>query len=191
MALGGVLGGWGGVGAPERADDAPDRGGAPSRSAALVLVPSSLVSNWLNELDKWMVCNVEALRASQKPEERLSILRRARRGGVDVVVASYELVASVEWAEGPDQWSVVIVDEVHGYKNPKTQRFVNFRAELSARARCVFGLTGTPLQNNLLELHTLLEMCTSYPAVDAKDFETQFAPIERARAARSTAFPPP
>ena len=125
--------------------------------AALVIVPSSVLDNWLREVKMWTKLNVAAIRKGSEKDETL---RRARTGAADVVVASYGMCEGLDLSQGPATWEVVVIDEVHSYKNPKSNRYAQV---LPIRRRCkvLFGLTGTPLQNNLDELHTLLGLCSS------------------------------
>ena len=72
----------------------------------------------------------------------------------------------------------MIVDEVHNFKNPKSAGYIAVMG-LRERSRCLIGLTGTPLQNNFDELHSLLALCTRARVGTLSDFKTMFKPIER------------
>ncbi|KAK7236792.1 ATP-dependent helicase [Aureococcus anophagefferens] len=143
--------------------------------AALVIVPSSVLDNWLREVKMWTKLNVAAIRKGSEKDETL---RRARTGAADVVVASYGMCEGLDLSQGPATWEVVVIDEVHSYKNPKSNRYAQV---LPIRRRCkvLFGLTGTPLQNNLDELHTLLGLCSSAKLGSAGAFKAKYKAIER------------
>ncbi|KAH8065458.1 hypothetical protein JL721_8212 [Aureococcus anophagefferens] len=161
--------------------DGAAQGGAEERGAdargatARVIVPSSVLDNWLREVKMWTKLNVAAIRKGSEKDETL---RRARTGAADVVVASYGMCEGLDLSQGPATWEVVVIDEVHSYKNPKTDRYAS---ALPIRRRCkvLFGLTGTPLQNNLDELHTLLGLCSSAKLGSAGAFKAKYKAIER------------
>ncbi|KAH8051164.1 hypothetical protein JL722_10861 [Aureococcus anophagefferens] len=112
------------------------------------------------------------------PSSRRTRRCGARTGAADVVVASYGMCEGLDLSQGPATWEVVVIDEVHSYKNPKSNRYAQV---LPIRRRCkvLFGLTGTPLQNNLDELHTLLGLCSSAKLGSAGAFKAKYKAIER------------
>ena len=81
--------------------------------------------------------------------------------GVDLVVTTYEGFKSEEgWLKKAFVWNYVILDEGHRIKNDESQVSKSLQS-LSAEFRLI--LTGTPLQNNMLELWALLHWL--YPEV--------------------------
>ncbi|KAJ1456006.1 P-loop containing nucleoside triphosphate hydrolase protein [Pelagophyceae sp. CCMP2097] len=176
----------------------------PGFPCSLVLVPASLTTNWENELKKWCICNVASLRSGQTAEERLHILKMAAFGGLDVVIATHScFIKMASLADGPKEWGVrlksglrkrapieierppapqvVVIDEVHEFKNPATTKMEAVRP-LKDMCHCLFGLTGTPLQNSYNELHTLLSLCTSHRLEAQGEFSNYYKPIERGSA---------
>ena len=71
----------------------------------------------------------------------------------DVCITSYQLVIHDQNAFRRKQWQYMILDEAHNIKNFRSQRW---QALLNFKARRRLLLTGTPLQNNLVELWSLL-----------------------------------
>ncbi|KAJ9050328.1 DNA-dependent ATPase fun30 [Entomophthora muscae] len=124
----------------------------------LVVVPSSVFDNWLNEFERFCpTISVLPYRGSQK--ERADIyddFTRNRLPEYDVVVSSYNLISSNTTDRKfmkKMKFRTLILDEAHQVKNPKTQTNQNLM-KLGAPFRLL--MTGTPLQNNLTELLTLL-----------------------------------
>ncbi|XP_046393436.1 SWI/SNF-related matrix-associated actin-dependent regulator of chromatin subfamily A containing DEAD/H box 1 homolog [Ischnura elegans] len=123
----------------------------------LIVVPSSTLENWMNELDKWCPSlTIVAYYGSQ--EERQQIRYRwLQEGfdGVDVIVTTYHMVSGT--AEGKIfrklPLDYVIFDEAHMLKNMSTQRYGTL---IKVKGNHRILLTGTPLQNNLVELMSLL-----------------------------------
>lgn len=82
-------------------------------------------------------------------------------GGVDIIVTTYEgFQAEQSWFKRAFVWSYVILDEGHKIKNDLSQISKSLQG-LGAEYRLI--LTGTPLQNNLVELWALLRWL--YPDV--------------------------
>ncbi|CAH0585486.1 unnamed protein product [Chrysodeixis includens] len=128
-----------------------------ARGTHLVVVPASTLDNWSSELSRWC----PSLRVSKyygHPEERRQLRIQYSRGldDVDVVLTTYTMVNSC-----PEERKMfritpmhyVIYDEAHMLKNMSTQRYDNL---LKIKSKHRLLLTGTPLQNNLLELMSLL-----------------------------------
>ncbi|CAH0715307.1 unnamed protein product, partial [Brenthis ino] len=128
-----------------------------ARGTHLVVVPASTLDNWSGELERWC----PALRVSKyygNPEERRQLRIEYSRGldKIDIVLTTYTMVSSC-----PEERKMfritpmhyVIYDEAHMLKNMSTQRYDNL---LKIKSKHRLLLTGTPLQNNLIELMSLL-----------------------------------
>ncbi|KAH8263684.1 hypothetical protein KR044_012507 [Drosophila immigrans] len=142
-----------------------------SKAAHLVVVPSSTLDNWEAEMAKWCPSlTVEKYHGSQDERRRMRV-RFAKDGftGFDVLLTTYHIVGSTP--EERKMFRVcklhyVIFDEAHLLKNMTTQRYINL---ITINAEMRILLTGTPLQNNLLELISLL--CFVMPKFFAKSIE--------------------
>ncbi|XP_076654676.1 SWI/SNF-related, matrix-associated actin-dependent regulator of chromatin, subfamily a, containing DEAD/H box 1 [Halictus rubicundus] len=124
----------------------------------LIVVPSSTMENWNNELDRWSP-GLKVIQYYGSQEERKEMRLGWRNGDlddVDVLLTTYNLISST-----PEERRLfrvmpidyVVFDEAHMLKNMSTIRYENL-VRISAKHRIL--LTGTPLQNNLLELMSLL-----------------------------------
>ncbi|EDX04414.1 SWI/SNF-related matrix-associated actin-dependent regulator of chromatin subfamily A containing DEAD/H box 1 homolog [Drosophila simulans] len=142
-----------------------------SQAAHLIVVPSSTLDNWEAEISRWCPeLVVEKYHGSQDERRRMRG-RFAKDGftGFDVLLTTYHIVGSTP--EERKMFRVckldyVIFDEAHMLKNMTTQRYANL---ITINARMRILLTGTPLQNNLLELISLL--CFVMPKFFAKSIE--------------------
>ncbi|CAN3375099.1 hypothetical protein DIURU_005358 [Diutina rugosa] len=121
----------------------------------LVIVPASTIENWLREFQKFCPSLVvQAYYGSVKEREEL----RASLEGIDydVMVTTYSLAAGAP-ADfkflRQQNFNIIVYDEGHFLKNSLTERY-NKLMRLNAKFRLL--LTGTPLQNNLKELVSLL-----------------------------------
>ena len=146
-----------------------------SREPALVVAPASLLENWRRELARWAPslrvgfyhgqASQAEVRAAADAWARARGLGASGGGGAfDVVIACYSLFER----DAADQkekrrwlrsltYSHLVLDEAHLVKNRATQRAKRLDA-VAAKARRRVLLTGTPLQNNLLELEALIHL---------------------------------
>lgn len=119
----------------------------------LVVVPTSVMLNWEMEFKKWCPgFKILAYYGSQ--EER----KRKRQGWNNddvwnVCITSYQLVLQDQQVFKRRRWHYLILDEAHNIKNFKSQRWQTL---LGFNTHSRLLLTGTPLQNNLTELWSLL-----------------------------------
>jgi SWI/SNF-related matrix-associated actin-dependent regulator 1 of chromatin subfamily A len=131
---------------------------AQQEQTHLVVVPSSTLGNWEVEFAKWCPSlNVVKYYGSQE-ERRIMRIGWAKEGfdDTDVILTTYHVIGSSN--EDKKMFRVsnfhyVVFDEAHMLKNMMTQRYATL-LRINASRRIL--LTGTPLQNNLLELMSLL-----------------------------------
>ncbi|QLG73201.1 hypothetical protein HG535_0E02850 [Zygotorulaspora mrakii] len=124
----------------------------------LVVVPSSTLENWLREFQKFCPSlKIEPYYGSQQDRAGLREILERTAGQYDVIVTTYNLAAGNKYDISflrNCQFNVVVYDEGHMLKNSMSERF-NKLMRIQGNFRLL--LTGTPLQNNLKELMSLLE----------------------------------
>ncbi|KAK3319954.1 SNF2 family N-terminal domain-containing protein [Cercophora scortea] len=119
----------------------------------LVIVPTSVMLNWEMEFKKWCP-GFKILTYYGNQEER----KRKRQGWTNddvwnVCITSYQMVLQDQQVFRRRRWHYMILDEAHNIKNFKSQRWQTL---LGFNTHSRLLLTGTPLQNNLTELWSLL-----------------------------------
>ena len=119
----------------------------------LIVVPTSVILNWEMEFKKFLP-GFKILTYYGSQEER----RRKRQGWSkndkwNVWITSYTLVTNDHQILKRKAWHYMILDEAHNIKNFQSLRWQTL---LTFRTRARLLLTGTPLQNNLTELWSLL-----------------------------------
>ncbi|KAL9086910.1 MAG: hypothetical protein Q9165_006916 [Trypethelium subeluteriae] len=123
----------------------------------LVVVPTSVMLNWEVEFKKFLP-GFKILVYYGTAEER-----KAKRQGwsnpnrYNVVITSYQLILQDHQAFRIRSWHYLILDEAHNIKNFNSQRW---QVLLRFKSQARLLLTGTPLQNNLTELWSLLWFIT-------------------------------
>ncbi|KAK3916242.1 Helicase domino [Frankliniella fusca] len=138
----------------------------------LIVVPTSVMLNWEMELKKWCPgFKILTYFGSQKE-------RRAKRTGwtkpnaFHVCITSYKLVIQDHQSFRRKKWKYLILDEAQNIKNFKSQRWqllLNFQTERRLL------LTGTPLQNNLMELWSLMHFLMPHVFQSHKEFKEWFS----------------
>ncbi|KAF2470928.1 uncharacterized protein BDR25DRAFT_303519 [Lindgomyces ingoldianus] len=121
----------------------------------LVVVPTSVMLNWEMEFKKWCP-GFKILTYYGDIAERKRKRTGWRTEGKDmfnVVITSYQLILQDASAFKMRAWQYLILDEAHNIKNFKSQRWQTL---LNFRTQRRLLLTGTPLQNNIDELWSLL-----------------------------------
>lgn len=124
----------------------------------LIVVPSSVLDNWMREF-KTFGPDLEVVKYHGPQKERPLIQRELKqnRKSVDVVLTTYEMAAGGDRDHiflKKFEFETCIYDEGHMLKNSKS---VKFQKLVKIRAEWRLLLTGTPLQNNLGELISLLK----------------------------------
>lgn len=124
----------------------------------LIVVPSSTLENWLREFKKFCpILKIEPYYGSQQERGELREMLENAHGQYDVIVTTYNLAAGNKYDVSflrNRGFNVVVYDEGHMLKNSMSERFNKL---MKIRGNFRLLLTGTPLQNNLRELMSLLE----------------------------------
>jgi superfamily II DNA or RNA helicase len=115
----------------------------------LVVAPSSLVFNWMDEAARF---TPELRTAAYTGPERAEVLERLH--AVDLLVTNYALLRRDVLELREVAWDVVVLDEAQAIKNEASQVA---RASRLLDARQRFALSGTPIENHLGELWSLFE----------------------------------
>uniref|UniRef100_A0A8C5EB00 Proliferation-associated SNF2-like protein n=1 Tax=Gouania willdenowi TaxID=441366 RepID=A0A8C5EB00_GOUWI len=141
----------------------------------LVVAPLSTLPNWINEFKRFTPDISVVLYHGPQPE-RAKVLKQMRRpqGPLNmcpVVVTSFEISMIDRKYLQRFQWKYLIVDEGHRIKNLNC-RLVQELKTLPTDNKLL--LTGTPLQNNLAELWSLLNFLLPEVFDDLKSFESWF-----------------
>jgi len=122
-----------------------------SKAPALVIAPTSLVYNWVLETEKFAP-ELKAVAISGTQAQRKPILDNIAE--YDLVITSYPLIRRDIEAYQKHNFSFCIIDEAQHVKNHYTQAAKAIR-KISARNR--FALTGTPMENSLMELWSIFD----------------------------------
>ncbi|GAA95992.1 uncharacterized protein L969DRAFT_96725 [Mixia osmundae IAM 14324] len=146
----------------------------------LIVCPLSTLANWVNEFERFTP-SIPVVLYHGTPAERAS-LRSSRMSlstskdkspatHFPVVVTSYELVMNDRKYLSKFQWKYIVVDEGHRLKNLNCKLIQELKTYTSANRLL---LTGTPLQNNLAEMWSLLNFLLPSIFDDLDSFQEWF-----------------
>lgn len=142
-----------------------------TRGYHLVVVPKSTLDNWRREFEKW-VPGFEVVVLQGTKEERDGLIQsKILPQNFDVLLTTYEMCLREKSSLKKLSWEYIVIDEAHRIKNVDSMLSQIVRA-FSSRSRLL--ITGTPLQNNLMELWALLNFLLPDIFSSAEDFETWF-----------------
>ena len=142
---------------------------------SLVVCPLSVLNSWTSELKKWApslrFLRVHSSDAKEQESQRKELTDNV--ASYDVVITTYEMVKVPPLMSA---WSRIyfncfVLDEGHKIKSHETQIAQCVR---KVHSECKIILTGTPLQNNLVELWSLLNFFYPEVFVTHKPFEAAF-----------------
>ena len=158
----------------------------------LIIVPYNVIDNWANEFDKWFEkchvtwqVNIFQMRNAKTLTERIQLMKSwYKNGGIMLMTCNLftrivtnaskttrknqELISEYLLSPGPD---MVIIDEGHLLKNDESS--FNLALSLIKTGRRIV-LTGTPLQNNLIEYFVMVDFVKPWLLGTKKEFKNRF-----------------
>ncbi len=151
------------------------------RRPALVICPTSVVSNWQHELARFAP-DLRVFAYHGAARKKIDLAMQAAQH--DVIISSYALLHRDEKPLSQIEWGDVVLDEAQNIKNPSTKQAQAAR-KLPAQWRV--ALTGTPVENRLMELWSIFQFLNPGYLGSQEDFAKRLArPIERANDAAAT-----
>lgn len=138
------------------------------KKPVLVVCPTTLMGNWMKELEMF----APSLKATiyHGSERQLDVNN-------DIILTTYAIMRIDVEELRKHTWSIVIVDEAQNIKNPDTAQTL---AVKSIKADMKIAMTGTPVENRLVELWSIFDFINHGYLGALKDFQKSYAiPIER------------
>uniref|UniRef100_A0A453G7J6 CHD3-type chromatin-remodeling factor PICKLE n=1 Tax=Aegilops tauschii subsp. strangulata TaxID=200361 RepID=A0A453G7J6_AEGTS len=155
--------------------------GSLTTSPALVIVPKSILLQWEKEFDRWAhdlsIVVYQGDKDSRKCIQAHELYSSKGKTLFDALVTSYEIVQIDKAVLKKIKWSTIVIDEAHRLKTLDCN-LASCLKKFSSDFWLL--LTGTPFQNNVLELFSLLHYIDPNEFSDPKD-DPLFSPIESER----------
>ncbi|BBF23315.1 DEAD/DEAH box helicase [Sutterella megalosphaeroides] len=143
----------------------------PEGAQALVVAPMSLLTNWSREVERFAPELTTGLYHGVARE-----LVRSGENAPDIILTTYGTLRSEVELLSKDPFRVLVIDEAQAVKNYASQQA---RAVRAIRADHVIAMTGTPVENRLLEYWSIFEIVQPKLLGSAADFQRRIAkPVE-------------
>ncbi|KAJ3194827.1 hypothetical protein HK101_001829 [Irineochytrium annulatum] len=120
----------------------------------LIIVPLGTITNWMVEFEKWAPSVSKIVFKGLPPERKRLAVRIKDPTSYQVLLTTYEYIINEKNLLSKIKWMYMIIDEGHRMKNSNSKLSTTLMQHYNTRYRVL--LTGTPLQNNLPELWSLL-----------------------------------
>lgn len=145
------------------------------RGPALLVCPTSVVGNWQREVARFAPGLKVLVHHGPQRLRGKKFVREA--GACHLVLTTYSLAQRDERLLAEVEWDGVVLDEAQNIKNPAAKQT---RSVKKLKAGYRFALTGTPVENRLSELWSIMDFLNPGFLGPAADFNRRFAlPIER------------
>lgn len=135
---------------------------------SLIVAPTSLIYNWINEF-KSFAPSIKAVAVNGLREEREEIIKNIR--SYDVIITTYNLLKRDSDIYDSIEFDYCILDEAQYIKNSSSQ---NAMAVKDIKAKTRFALSGTPIENSLMELWSIFDFIMPGYLYDEKRFSVRY-----------------
>ncbi|XP_048226169.1 TATA-binding protein-associated factor BTAF1 [Ricinus communis] len=151
---------------------------------SLIVCPSTLVGHWAFEIEKYIdVSLISTLQYAGSAQERTNL--REQFDKHNVIITSYDVVRKDIDFLGHFLWNYCILDEGHIIKNAKSKITAAVK-RLKAQHRLI--LSGTPIQNNIMDLWSLFDFLMPGFLGSERQFQATYGkPLLAARDAKCSA----
>lgn len=148
---------------------------------SLIVCPPTLSGHWQQEIKQYAPF-LSSVAYVGPPSDRAKL--KSSLADHDIVITSYDVCRNDIEFLGPLNWNYCVLDEGHLIKNPRTKTTIAVK-QLSGNHRLI--LSGTPIQNNVLELWSLFDFLMPGFLGTERLFQERFAkPIAASRNAKSS-----
>ncbi|MDP4142943.1 MAG: SNF2 helicase associated domain-containing protein [Bacillota bacterium] len=137
-------------------------------SKSLIVAPTSLIYNWISEFEKFAP-GIRAAAVNGSKEEREEVIKNIDK--FDVIITTYNLLKKDFEYYNNLEFDYCILDEAQNIKNPHSQ---NAQCVKEVKAKNRFALTGTPVENSLMELWSIFDFAMPGYLYDEKRFSVRY-----------------
>ena len=164
-----------GTGKDSELTDVDALNGPEGTGPVLVIAPTSVVGSWVEQAERFCP-NLRMRAVTRTAAKREETLERIAEGS-DVVVTSYTIARLCEEEFIAQDWAWVVCDEAQFVKNRTS---ATYKAVRRLRAPSTIAITGTPLENSLMDLWALMSIAAPGLLPDPERFGQVYRkPIDR------------
>lgn len=138
--------------------------GLLSKAPAMVVAPTTLITNWQKEIARFASTLTAAIYHGNSRSEKFS--------NHEVIITSYGMVRNSLPAFEKQKWSAMVIDEAQNIKNPGTEQT---KAVKKLKAEVRIAMSGTPVENRLLEYWSIFDFTNKGYLGNQKRFADEFA----------------
>jgi SNF2 family DNA or RNA helicase len=143
---------------------------------ALLVCPTSIKAQWAREILKFIGATSVVIPNGKTPQQRAKIWAKAAEENPDFIICNFEQVR-LDYEHIPRR-DLVIIDEAHRYKNPKSKNSKQMVQYRRHKAKVCLLLTGTFLINAKHDAWNLMRLA-GYPFEDSmKNFEEKYCYVD-------------
>lgn len=142
----------------------------------LLIAPTSVVGNWQHEVNKFAPTLKTLLHhGSKRIKDKNEFLEMISKN--DIIITSYSLIKRDEAFFKAMEWHRIVIDEAQNIKNPKADQT---KVLLQLKSKHKIALTGTPVENRLLDLWSIFNFLNpGYLGTQASFRKTFEIPIQK------------
>lgn len=139
-----------------------------AKESSIVIAPSSLIYNWENEIGRFAPdLRTIVISGSKKDrEEKIGTI-----SNYDIIITSYPLLRKDIELYEKINFKYCIIDEAQHIKNPES---INAQCVKKIHSQSRFALTGTPMENSLIELWSIFDFIMPGYLMSRKNFINKF-----------------
>jgi len=119
------------------------------KQPSLIIAPATLLENWRREFARFSPGMTVHVHSGNGRTGFPSQLKK-----YDIVVCSYDTAVRDQGLFGMIEWSFIVLDEAQAIKNPETRRAI---ATKGLKRRVAIAVTGTPVENRLADLWSIMD----------------------------------
>ena len=145
----------------------------PDHKPYLIVAPVSLLENWENEYNRFFMkprLSVNRLTSKDVPRQFNADVVKAMQG-MDIILTNYESLRIAQLNFCAVEFDIVAVDEAQKIKTPGT---LVTNAAKALKSKFKIAMTGTPVENSLLDLWCIMDFCVPGLLGNAKAFAAQY-----------------
>ena len=137
-------------------------------SKTLIIAPTSLIYNWGNEIEKFAP-SVKWVVVNGPKDERISILNNINN--YDVIITTYNILKRDLELYNNINFDYCFIDEAQYIKNSNSQNALSVK---KIKANRKFALTGTPIENSVMELWSIFDFIMPGYLFDENSFSVRY-----------------
>ncbi|MCJ7689915.1 MAG: DEAD/DEAH box helicase, partial [Clostridiaceae bacterium] len=137
-------------------------------SKTLIVAPTSLIYNWISEFEKFGP-SIKVIAANGSKDMREGVITNI--DSYDVIITTYNLLKRDLESYNELEFDYCILDEAQNIKNANSQNAVAVK-EIKAKSR--FALSGTPIENSLMDLWSIFDFIMPGYLYDEKRFSVRY-----------------